>query len=143
MPSETAHQAWLDSFLARHDGVAGTVHVERDGDLFLTADRNIPPRLAAIVAVVPRGKGMAGVAQVERRAVQTCNLQADDGGPILPAAREAGGAAAAAVPVFDAEALYGVVGITFRFDGEIGAELLAELESDVAGLPTAGPRPGL
>ena len=135
MSCDPGHQAWLEAYLAHHHGVAGTVHVERDGDLVMTAACNIPPRLAEIVRHVARGKGMAGAAQIERRSVQTCNLQIDDGGPIMPAAREAGGAAAVAIPVFAGEEVFGVVGITFRFEGELDADLLSALEADAAGLP--------
>ena len=35
-------QAWLEAFLARHDAVAGTVHVERDNDLW---PKPVPTRL--------------------------------------------------------------------------------------------------
>src|SRR5262249_39712077 len=108
-----------------------------DGDLYLTAAKNIPPRLAQIVEHVTHGKGMAGAAQVERRSVQTCNLQADGGGPILPAAREAGGPGAAAPPLVPRGAGVGVVGITCSFEGEIAGNLLAALESDAAALPAA------
>lgn len=137
MTVDAAQQEWLDQFLGRHQGVAGTVHVEVDGDLVLTAARNIPPRLEQIVAHVARGKGMAGAAQVERRTVQTCNLQAPSDAPINPAAREAGGAAAAAIPVLRGEGVRAVVGITFPFEGELGPDLLGTLEREVADLPAA------
>jgi L-methionine (R)-S-oxide reductase len=133
---DAGHQVWLDEFLERHDGVAGTVHVEVDGDLVLTAARNIPPRLEQIVAHITRGKGMAGAAQIERRTVQTCNLQNADG-PINPAAREAGGAAAAAIPVLRDDGVRAVVGITFPHEGELAADVLGALERDAAGLPGA------
>jgi len=132
------HQSWLDAFLAAHAGVAGTVHVERDGDLILTAARNIPPRLEQIVAHVAHGKGMAGAAQVERRTVQTCNLQAPGDAPINPAAREAGGAAAAAIPVIDGGEVIAVVGITFLHEGELSADFVEQLEREVVGLPAVG-----
>lgn len=138
MTHDGRHQSWLDAFLAAHDGVAGTVHVERDGDLILTAARNIPPRLEQIVARVAHGKGMAGAAQVERRTVQTCNLQTGDDAPINPAAREAGGAAAVAIPVIVGEAVVAVVGITFTQEGALADEFVELLEAEAAGLPAAG-----
>jgi hypothetical protein len=133
---DAGHQLWLGEFLERHDGVAGTVHVEVDGDLVLTAARNIPPRLEQIVAHIARGKGMAGAAQIERRTVQTCNLQSPEG-PINPAAREAGGGAAAAIPVLGVDGVRAVVGITFSYEGELAPELVGALEHEAAGLPTA------
>ena len=137
MTIDAGHQDWLDGFLGRHHGVAGTVHVEVDGDLVLTAARNIPPRLEQIVAHITRGKGMAGAAQIERRTVQTCNLQSAGDAPINPAAREAGGAAAAAIPVLDAAGVRAVVGITFPTEGELAPDVLGALEVDAAGLPAA------
>ena len=137
MTVDAAHQVWLDDFLGRHQGVAGTVHVEVDGDLVLTAARNIPQRLEAIVAHVARGKGMAGAAQIERRTVQTCNLQSAGDARINPAAREAGGAAAAAIPVLRGDGVRAVVGITFPYEGELAADLLGSLEREAALLPAA------
>ncbi len=84
---DPAQQEWLESFIARHDGIAGTVHVQRGEDLYLTAAHNIPPPVVAIVAHVPHGKGMAGVAQVKKSPVQTCNLQTDETGNIKPGAK--------------------------------------------------------
>jgi hypothetical protein len=132
---DVGQQAWLGAFLAHHDGVAGTVHVERDGDLILTAACNIPPRLEQIVARVAHGKGMAGAAQVERRTVQTCNLQVAGDAPINPAAREAGGAAAAAIPVIAGGRVIAVVGVTFAYEGDLTADFVEQLERDAAGLP--------
>lgn len=45
-----AQQEWLESFIAQHGGIAGTVHVQRGEDLYLTAAHNIPPTVVAIVA---------------------------------------------------------------------------------------------
>ena len=55
----------------------GTVHVQRGEDLYLTAAHNIPPKVIAIVAHVPHGKGMAGVAQVKK--ATGANLQSANG----------------------------------------------------------------
>ena len=137
MTVDAVHQVWLDEFLGRHQGVAGTVHVVVDGDLVLTAARNIPPRLEEIVAHIARGKGMAGAAQIERRTVQTCNLQSAGDAPINPAAREAGGAAAAAIPVLRGDGVRAVVGITFPYEGELAGDVLGTLEREAAELPAA------
>src|SRR5207302_926847 len=74
-------------FIADLDAFAGTVHVQRGDDLYLTAAHNIPPHVVQIVAHVPHGKGMAGVAQVKKAPVQTCNLQTDASGTIKPGAK--------------------------------------------------------
>jgi len=115
-----AQQEWLESFIAQHDGIAGTVHVQRGEDLYLTAAHNIPPKVAAIVAHVPHGKGMAGVAQVKKEPVQTCNLQTDETGNIKPGAKAVEAQAAIALPVLDGEGVVrAVVGIAWSKEGEI------------------------
>ena len=116
-----AQQEWLESFIAQHGGIAGTVHVQRGEDLYLTAAHNIPPTVVAIVAHVPHGKGMAGMAQVKKSPVQTCNLQTDDTGNIKPGAKAVDVQAAVALPVLDREgAVRAVVGIAWSKEGEIG-----------------------
>src|SRR5438309_9079428 len=116
-----AHQKFLESLLDRLGGVAGTVHEQRGDDLYLTAARNIPPPVVAIVAHVPHGKGMAGVAQVKKQPVQTCNLQTDETGNIKPGAKAVNAQAAIALPVLDeAGAVRAVVGIAWSKEGEIG-----------------------
>jgi hypothetical protein len=116
-----AQQEWLEAFIAEQDAIAGTVHVQRGEDLFLTAAHNIPPPVAAIVARVPHGKGMAGMAQVKKAPVQTCNLQTDETGNIKPGAKAVDAQAAVALPVLDGEgAVRAVVGIAWSKEGEIG-----------------------
>lgn len=116
-----AQQEWLESFVAEHGGIAGTVHVQRGEDLYLTAAHNIPPQVSAIVAHVPHGKGMAGVAQLKREPVQTCNLKTDETGNVKPGAKAVDARAAIALPVLDAAgAVRAVVGIAWRKEGEIG-----------------------
>ena len=116
-----AQQEWLESFIAEHGAVAGTVHVQRGEDLYLCAAHNIPPQVVAIVAHVPHGKGMAGVAQVKKEPVQTCNLKTDETGNIKPGAKAVDAQAAIALPVLDRDgAVRAVVGIAWGKEGEIG-----------------------
>jgi L-methionine (R)-S-oxide reductase len=113
---------WLESLIAELGGVAGTVHVQRGADLYLTAAHNIPPHVIAIVAHVPHGKGMAGMAQVKQEPVQTCNLQTDDTGTIKPGAKAVNAQAAIALPVLDTVGVVrAVVGIAWSHEAEIGA----------------------
>lgn len=115
-----AQQEWLESFIAAQGGIAGTVHVQRGEDLYLTAAHNIPPNVVAIVARVPHGKGMAGMAQVKKQPVQTCNLQTDETGNIKPGAKAVDAQAAVALPVLAAEGgVRAVVGIAWSKEGEI------------------------
>jgi L-methionine (R)-S-oxide reductase len=115
-----AQQVWIESLIAELGGVAGTVHVQRGEDLYLVAAHNIPPKVAAIVAHVPRGKGMAGMAQVQKRPVQTCNLQTDETGSVKPGAKAVDAQAAIALPVFDGSgAVRAIVGIAWSQEREI------------------------
>jgi L-methionine (R)-S-oxide reductase len=133
---DPAQQEWLELFLARHDGVAGTVHVQLGEDLYLTAAHNIPPPVVAIVTHVPRGKGMAGVAQVKKAPVQTCNLQTDETGNIKPGAKAVNAQAAIALPVFDDKGdVRAVVGIAWNTEREIGPEEGQALMTQAATLP--------
>lgn len=131
-----AQQDWLESFIAEQGGVAGTVHVQRGQDLYLTAAHNIPPPVVAVVAHVPRGKGMAGLAQVKKAPVQTCNLQTDATGNIKSGAKAVDAQAAVALPVLDAAgAVRAVVGIAWSKEGEIGPDEEQALMKLAAALP--------
>lgn len=129
-------QEWLEAFIGSQGGVAGTVHRAYGADLHLTAALNIPQPVLAAVKVVARGKGMAGLAQVRGRPVQTCNLQDDDSGQIRPMAKLVGGHAAIALPVVTADgSVRAVVGIAFAFEGEISADAEQTLAVLAANLP--------
>jgi hypothetical protein len=131
-----ATQTWLVAFLTEHHGVAGTVHVERGGDLYLTAARNIPPPVIATVAHVVRGKGMAGLAQINKAAVQTCNLQTDDTGRIKPGAKAVSAQSAVALPVLDTEGgIAAIVGVAFAEEGEVPPERVKQLMTAATGVP--------
>lgn len=131
-----AQQDWLERFITEHGGAAGTVHVQRGDDLYLTAAHNIPPPVIAIVAHVAHGKGMAGLAQVKKAPVQTCNLQTDATGKIKPGAKAVDAQAAIALPVFDnAGAVRAVVGIAWSKEDEIGPDREQALMKRAAELP--------
>jgi L-methionine (R)-S-oxide reductase len=131
-----AQQEWLESLIARLGAFAGTVHVQRGDDLYLTAAHNIPPHVAAIVAHVPHGKGMAGVAQVKKAPVQTCNLQTDDSGTIKPGAKAVDAQAAVALPVLDDNGgVRAVVGLAWKREGEIDAAEEQSMMTLAAALP--------
>ena len=129
-------QKWLESLIRELEGVAGTVHVQRDSDLYLTAAHNIPPQVVAVVAHVPHGKGMAGAAQTRKIPVQTCNLQTDSGGDIKPGAKAVNALAAIAAPVLDWDGeVRAVVGIAWNKEGEIGLAEELSLMKRIANLP--------
>lgn len=131
-----AHQSFLTSLLKQAGGVAGTVHVQRGDDLYLTAAHNIPPPVVDIVAHVAHGKGMAGIAQVKKQPVQTCNLQTDDSGTVKPGAKAVGAQAAIALPVFDDRGdVRAVVGIAWDHERELGPALEQSMMLLAAALP--------
>jgi hypothetical protein len=104
--------------------------------LYLTAAHNIPPPVVAVVTHVARGKGMAGVAQVKKAPVQTCNLQTDQTGNIKPGAKAVDAQAAIALPVLDnAGEVRAVVGIAWTREEEIAPATEQALMKLAASLP--------
>ena len=130
-------QAWLESFLSEHGGVAGTVHVRpQGGDLELAAAHNIPPNVQEIVRHIPRGKGMAGLAWERNEAVSTCNIKDDSSGQVRPGAKAVNAGAGGALPVHDATGgVRAVVGIAYRDEKELTAAELAALSAAATTLP--------
>jgi hypothetical protein len=130
MTKEEALQSWLSAFLGQAGAVAGTVHLHVDGGLRLAAAVNIPPKVREIVAWVPNGKGMAGLALERGEPIQTCNLKEDNSGAVKPGAKAVDAQAAVAMPVRDANGIIvAVVGIAFRDEREIQGEELRRLET--------------
>jgi L-methionine (R)-S-oxide reductase len=128
--------AWLADFLVRNGGTSGTVHVYRDGGLRLAAAANIPEKLRQIVAWVPRGKGMAGLALEQRIPIQTCNLKEDESGAVKPGAKAVDAKAAVAIPVKSQDdAVRAVVGIAFPDERQFSDSDLAALSDSAATLP--------
>ena len=128
-------QSWLAAFLSEAGAVAGTVHFCQDGGLRLAAAQNIPEQVREIVAWVPSGKGMAGLALERGEPVQTCNLQEDRSGAVKPGAKAVDARAAVAFPVRDNDgAIIAVVGVAFADDREIGGAELERLQSASASL---------
>lgn len=90
---------------------AGTIHLLRDGVLKLAAHKNIPPPVVQIVATVPIGKGIAGLAAERREPITICNLQTDASGQVRPGAKATGMEGSLAVPMLADGELRGVLGI--------------------------------
>jgi hypothetical protein len=133
----TQAQLWLESFIAQHGGVAGTVHRRLDEQtLQLAAAVNIPPPVQQIVQQVPRGKGMAGIAFEQDEPVSTCNIKDDNTGRVRPGAKAVNAQAAVALPVHDeAGTVRAVVGIAYREERELTESELAALARAAATLP--------
>ncbi len=133
-----ALETWLKEFLSAHGGIAGTVHV-REGDLLkISAAVNIPPPVVKATEVIPKGKGMAGLAWERDQAVATCNLKTDESGDVRPGAKAVDATAAVAIPVRDeAGDVRAVVGIAFMGEREFGDAELRAFEQAAAALPTS------
>lgn len=131
---------WLRAFLKAHEGVAGTVHLREGDRLVERAAVNIPPPVRAKTAVIPRGKGMAGLAWSRARPVQTCNLKEDDTGDVRPGAKAVDALGAVALPVFEegleGEELRAVVGIAYADARILDDPTLAALQAAARDLPS-------
>lgn len=141
-------QTWLQSFLEAQGGVAGSVHIvtqgsvtepgasQSEGVLELVAHVNLPPPVVEKTRLIPKGKGMAGLAWERDRAVSTCNLQADTSGDVRPGARAVNAQAAVAIPVHAASGeLRAVVGIAFVGDRDFSEAELRGFEQQAKTLP--------
>lgn len=101
----------LGAALTHFDCQAGTIHLLRGGVLELAAHRNIPPPVVQLVATVPVGKGIAGLAAERREPVTICNIQTDTSGQVRSGAKSTGMEGAIAVPMLAEGELRGVLGI--------------------------------
>ena len=134
-----ATEAWLRSFLSNHGGIAGTVHF-LEGDLLkLSSSVNIPPPVVKVTEIIPKGKGMAGLAWERDEVIATCNLKTDSTGDVRPGAKAVDAQAALAIPVRGASGgLRAVVGIAFMGERNFSAQELQAFEVAAASLPDAG-----
>jgi len=133
-----ALEAWLREFLSAHGAIAGTVHLLDGGVLKIAAAVNIPPPVVRATEVIPRGKGMAGLAWERDQIVSTCNLKTDETGDVRPGAKAVDAQAALAIPVRDgAGGLRAVVGIAFRGERDFDESALKAFEAAASALPQA------
>jgi len=137
-----ATEAWLRTFIAQQGGVAGTIHLLEEGDgdgdgvLKLSAAVNIPPPVVKVTELIPKGKGMAGLAWERNEVVATCNLKTDGTGDVRPGAKAVDAQAAVAIPVRTGSGdLRAVVGIAFSRERDFSPEELKQLEHAAASLP--------
>jgi L-methionine (R)-S-oxide reductase len=137
--SDAALQQWLAEYIKQNGGVAGTVHLRDaagDEPLELKASVNIPPKVQEIVAAIPKGKGMAGLAWERDEPVHTCNLKDDKTGDVRPGAKAVDANAAVAIPIHDASgAIRGVVGIAYMGERDITSDELAALRAQAENIP--------
>ncbi len=134
-----ATDAWLKSFLSEHGGIAGTVHFLQGDVLKLSSSVNIPPPVVKVTDVIPKGKGMAGLAWERDEVVSTCNLKSDTTGDVRPGAKAVDAQAALAIPVHAATGgLRAVVGIAFLGERDFSAQQLQAFSTAAASLPDGG-----
>jgi GAF domain-containing protein len=93
----------------------GSIHLlEPDGALHLkAASAGIPEPVLKAVAVVPVGKGMAGLAVERKQPVTVCNLQGNSS-DARPGAKASGMESALVVPVLHGDKAIGALGIASR-----------------------------
>jgi len=127
---------WLRRFLDRHGGSSGTVHVIEGDALHLAAAVNIPQKVQDVTRVIPRGRGMAGLAWERGKPVSTCNLKDDTTGDVRPGAKAVDAMAAVAFPV--GTPVRAVVGIAWHEERDLDDAALAAVTADTADLPLPG-----
>ena len=92
-------QAALEDIIRRFGADTGAIHLLEDGVLKMKASVGIPEQIAKIVAVVPVGKGMAGLCAERNEPVSSCNIQIDTSGNVRPGAKQTGVNGAIVVPI--------------------------------------------
>lgn len=140
MSSPALLETWLQAFLDKHGGIAGTVHLLTQSEngplLSLAASVRIPPPVIEATRIIPKGKGMAGLAWERAQPVQTCNLKTDTTGDVRPGAKAVNAQAAVALPVnAPGGSLRAVVGIAFAGEREFSEAELNALSTDAGMLP--------
>jgi L-methionine (R)-S-oxide reductase len=106
--------------------------------LKLVSAINIPPPVQQVVAWVPNGKGMAGLALQRKEPIQTCNLKEDNTGNVKPGAKAVNAQAAVALPVLDDQSgVRAVVGIAFPNEREFTTAELDDLTAAASTVPAA------
>jgi len=121
--------AALDATLAAFDCKVGTIHRldPADNMLKLAAQRGMPPQILDRVSLIPIGKGMAGLAAERREPVHVCNLQTDESGQAKPGAKMTQMEGSIAFPMFDGDALCGVMGVAKPVAYEFTKDEIARL----------------
>ncbi len=121
--------------MAENGGVAGSVHRVEAGALHITGALRLPPPVIAATTVIPRGKGMAGLAWERNTPIQTCNLQTDASGTVKPGARAVSAQAALALPVRSADgAVIAIVGIAWADERVLDDAATASLMTQAGSL---------
>jgi L-methionine (R)-S-oxide reductase len=128
-------QGQLDEIKRRFSADTVTIHMLEDGILVLKAHAGVPEHVAKIIARVPIGKGMAGLAAERNAPVDSCNIQTDQSGDVRPGAKATGVNGAIVVPIRDAAGkVHGTVGIGVHRVHEYSVEETNALMAEAAKL---------
>lgn len=120
----------LTDVISCFDCTTGTIHfLEAESALLkLKAQIGIPDFVISKMAVVPLGKGMAGIAAERRVPVEMCNLQTDTSGVARPTAKQTKVEGSIVIPLLLNDTLYGTLGIAkpvpYDFTEEEKSDLL-------------------
>jgi L-methionine (R)-S-oxide reductase len=134
--------AALSSIHERLGTTGGTIHsLGDDGHQHLAAGgEKMPPVVLEKIAVIPVGKGMAGLAVERCEPVTACNLQTDTSGDVRPGALQTGLQGSIVVPILADGKPVGALGVANRRERtftEEETELLLEIGRRLAGRITA------
>lgn len=124
----------MESIVTYFGGQSGTIHrITESGELGLVAHIGVPEAIMDKVVTIPIGKGIAGLAALERRPVTICNIQTDSSGVVGPKAKLTGVEGAIAVPMLVNGNLRGTLGVGKNKEYTWSDAETKELE-EVAGL---------
>lgn len=139
MKNIPALQTRLEEVIREFNADSGTVHVIENGILMLSASVGIPDQVKTIVAAVPIGKGMAGLAAQRNEPVTSCNIQTDKTGDVRPGARATNMSGALVVPIRDANGtVRGTLGIGVQREYTYTAAETEKLFAEAAKLAALG-----
>jgi signal transduction protein with GAF and PtsI domain len=129
-------ESLLKKIMEHFDAQTGTVHRldKSDGRLKLVAQIGIPEFLLSRIGDIPIGKGIAGAAARDQKAVNMCNLQTDTSGIARPDAKMTLMEGALAVPMLVDGQLRGTLGIGKKSAHEWSEAETRELEQIAAKL---------
>lgn len=123
-------QTDLEAIISRFAADTGTIHLVEDGVLILKAHEGVPTQVLEIIARIPIGKGMAGLAAERNAPVLSCNIQYDGTGDVQAGAKYTGAGGAVVVPIRDGGGnAVGTLGIGVYREHDYGeAEVVRLLE---------------
>ncbi len=130
----------LQLVLKHFDAQTGTIHRlnPETGRLNLAAQIGIPEALLARIGDIPMGKGIAGAAARDQKAVNICNLQSDQSGVARPDAKMTLMEGALAVPMLVDGRMQGTLGVGKKTAHQWSEAETRELEQIAATLGKAG-----